>query len=75
MSDGNICSNDKIYGGFGAMIANNLRCGEEEHTRCWGEERAASAQPAVAAASTASTPTKATVAPLHASGTKKSPRC
>ena len=43
MSGGDICSNDKIYGGFGAMIKNNLRRGEEECARRWEEERAASA--------------------------------
>ena len=75
MSDGDICSNDKIYGGFGAMIANDLRCGEEERTCRREEERAACAQPqcAVAVASAAPAPAKAAVAPLRASGTKKSP--
>jgi hypothetical protein len=29
MSDGDICSDDKKYGGFGAMMANSLRCQEE----------------------------------------------
>ncbi len=29
MSDGDICSNDKKYGGFGAMMANSLRRQEE----------------------------------------------
>ncbi len=29
MSDGDICSNDEKYGGFGAMMANSLRCQEE----------------------------------------------
>jgi hypothetical protein len=29
MSDGDICSNNKKYGGFGAMMANSLRCQEE----------------------------------------------
>ena len=55
------------------MIANNLRRGEEEHTRRWEEERAASVQRAVAAASAMPASAKATVAPLHASGTKKFP--
>ena len=29
MSDGDICSNNKKYGGFGAMMPNVLRCQEE----------------------------------------------
>jgi hypothetical protein len=29
MSDDDICSNDEKYGGFGAMMANSLRCQEE----------------------------------------------
>ena len=64
MSGGNICSNDKKYGGLGAMMANLL------HHQ---EERAASARCAVAAASATPAPAKATLAPLGASGTKKSP--
>jgi hypothetical protein len=64
MSNGDICSNNEKYEGFGAMMANLLR-----HQ----EERAASARHAVAAASTVPAPAKATVAPLGASGTKKSP--
>jgi hypothetical protein len=64
MSNGNICSDDEKCGGLGAMVANSLR-----HQ----EERAASAQCAVAAASAVPAPAKATVAPLGASGTKKSP--
>ena len=43
MSDGDIFSNDEIYGGFEAMIANDLHCGEEGCARCWEEERLASA--------------------------------
>ena len=34
MSDGNICSNNKKYGGFGAMMANSLRCQEERQEEC-----------------------------------------
>jgi hypothetical protein len=30
MSDGNICSDDEKYGGFGAMMANSLRRQEEQ---------------------------------------------
>ena len=56
-----------------AMIANNLHRGEKERTRRWEEERAASAQRAVVAASAAPAPSNATVAPLRASETKKSP--
>ena len=73
MSNGDICSNNKIYGGFGTMIPNNLGRGEEERARRQEEESAASARCAVAAASTAPAPAKATVAPLRASGKKKSP--
>ena len=43
MSDGDICSNDEIHGGFGAMIANDLRRGEEERAHSREEEHAASA--------------------------------
>ena len=64
MSDGNICSDDEKYGGFGAMMANLLR-----HQ----EECVESARRAVAAASAAPAPAKATLAPLGSSGTKKSP--
>ena len=70
MSHGDICSNGEIHGGFGAMIANGLHRGEEERTRRWEEECAASS---VAVASATPAPAKATVAPLRASGTKKSP--
>ena len=73
MSDSNICSKDKIYGGFGAMIANNLRRGEDERARCREEECAACTQRAVAAASAAPAPAMATVAAARAPGTKKSP--
>ena len=74
MSDGDIFSNDKIYGEFGTMIANDLHCGEKACACCWEEEHAASAQCAVVAASApAPAPAKATVSSLRASGTKKSP--
>ena len=73
MSNSDTCSNDKVYGGLGAMIYNNLRRGEEERTCCREKERATSAWHAVAAASATPAPAKATVAPLRASGTKKSP--
>ncbi len=39
MSDGDICSNDEKYGGFGAMMANSLRCQEERQEE--REQRAA----------------------------------
>jgi hypothetical protein len=39
MSDGDICSNDEKYGGFGAMMANSLHRQEERREEC--EQRAA----------------------------------
>ena len=73
MSDGNICSNDSMHGGFGAMMANSLlHCGEEERARHWEEECTTHTR-AVAAASAAPTCADKTVAAVRAPGTKKSP--
>jgi hypothetical protein len=64
LENGNICSNNKRCGGFGAMMA-SLMHHWEEHTT--------SAQRAVAAASAVLAPAKAAVAPFGASGTKNPP--
>ena len=55
------------------MMYNLLRHQDNAHAHRWEEERATSARRAVAAASAAPAPAKATLAPLGASGTKKSP--
>ena len=73
MSDGNVCSDDSMYGGFGAMMANWLHCEEREHAPRQEEGRAAHPQCAVAAASTAPSCANESVAAVRASGTKKSP--
>ena len=73
MSDGNVCSDDSMYGGFGAMMANWLHCEEREHAPHQEEGCAAHLQFAVAATSTAPTCANKTVAAVRASGTKKSP--
>ncbi len=62
MSNGNICSDGKKYGGLGAMMYNSLRHQDD-----------ARARRAVAAANATPSPAKATLSPLGALGTNKSP--
>ena len=64
MSDGDICSDDEKYGGFGAMMANSLRRQEERQEE--REQRAARSR-SVFATKTAN------VAALHAPAGKNPP--
>ena len=73
MSDSDICSDDSMYGGFGAIIANDLHRGEEKRACCWEEERAARARHAVAAASAAPAPAEETVSAARTPGANKPP--
>ena len=64
MSDGDICSDDEKYGGFGAMMANSLRCQEERQEE---RERRAARSRSVFATKTAN------VAASHAPAGKNPP--
>ena len=73
MSDGDIYSDNSMYGGFRGMMYNLLRHQDNARARHWEEECTTSTRRAVAAANAAPTHVDETVAVARAPGAKKSP--